>query len=470
MRLSEIISMGQGYLFQAVILIGLIGICFLLGYVFIYKKVMKGDKRLSKRLSALVAILACYLIVVLGATLERGGYYESEIHLYPFSSYKEAWNTFSIVEWRNIILNILMFVPLGFLLPLFGKLFQKVWVTYLVGFFFTLVIEGVQLLTKRGIFEVDDLINNTVGCMIGYGIWNLCLLIYQMFKGQKRSVIRVSLLQLPLVSIIVLFSWIFYSYEQQEFGNLRSAHTYQVKMPTIKLNNELSLSTETNEAMVYASKVGTKEDTFKVANQWFSYVGTTVDESQTNPYDEVMIYYSSDHDYSIWVYFSGLETWFHDWTHFDSSKQSGYSLEEVTEILKAYGIHLPKAITFTDEGDGNYLLEAKMSELDESYMDGSIRCTLTKDKKVESISHQMTQFNEYKKVDILSEEQAYLQLEEGRIHSRYIKDLNPNYPIEVKDVKLQYEKDSKGYYQPVYQFNILNDEQEDSIIIPAIRD
>ena len=82
----------------------------------------------------------------------------------------------------------------------------------------------------------------------------------------------------------------------------------------------------------------------------------------------------------------------------------------------------------------------------------------------------MTQFNEYKKVDILSEEQAYVQLEEGRIHSRYIKDLNPNYPIEVKDVKLQYEKDSKGYYQPVYQFNILNDEQEDSIIIPAIRD
>ena len=79
----------------------------LLGYIIIYKKVMKGDKRLSKRLSALVAILACYLIVVLGATLERGGYYESEIHLYPFSSYKEAWNTFSIVEWRNIILNIL---------------------------------------------------------------------------------------------------------------------------------------------------------------------------------------------------------------------------------------------------------------------------------------------------------------------------------------------------------------------------
>lgn len=187
MRLSEIISMGQGYLFQAIILVGLIGLCFLLGYVFVYKKVMQGDKRVSKRLLLLGVIFACYLFVVLGATLGRGDYYELEIHWHPFSSYKEAWNTFSIVEWRNIILNIFMFVPLGFLLPFFGEFFQKAWVTYLSGFIFTLIIESVQFLTQRGIFEVDDLINNTAGGMIGYGIFSLCLFSYQRFKDHKRS-------------------------------------------------------------------------------------------------------------------------------------------------------------------------------------------------------------------------------------------------------------------------------------------
>ena len=45
MRLSEIIGMGQAYLFQALILVGGIGLCFVLAYVFIYKKAMKGDKR-----------------------------------------------------------------------------------------------------------------------------------------------------------------------------------------------------------------------------------------------------------------------------------------------------------------------------------------------------------------------------------------------------------------------------------------
>ena len=121
MRLSEIIGMGQAYLFQALILVGGIGLCFLLAYVFIYKKAMKGDKRLSKKMLLLAVIFTCYLFVVLGATLGRGAYYEAQIHWHPFSSYKEAWNNFSIIEWRNIILNIFMFIPLGFLLPFFIK-------------------------------------------------------------------------------------------------------------------------------------------------------------------------------------------------------------------------------------------------------------------------------------------------------------------------------------------------------------
>ena len=41
-------------------------------------------------------------------------------------------------------------------------------------------------------------------------------------------------------------------------------------------------------------------------------------------------------------------------------------------------------------------------------------------------------------------------------------------PIEVKAVSLQYEMDSKGYYQPMYHFEVLNHNQAASIWIPAI--
>lgn len=471
MRVSDIIRIAQDYMGLAIVLVGILGVCFILGYFVVYKKVFKGEKQLSKGRVALIAIFLCYLIVVLGATLGRGGHYDrQEIDFRPFRAYWEAWNNFSLVEWRNIILNICMFVPLGFLLPLMGNTFQNGWMTYLTGFLFSLFIEGVQLIAKRGIVEVDDLINNTVGCMIGYGIVVTIIELFKKFKlkDKKISFVKLSVAQVPLVVTILSFSWIFYSYHQQELGNLPSAPTFKVDMSDIKLIKDLSFSDDLTQAVVYAANVGTKADTREVADQWFSYVGATIDDSQTDVYDETIIYYSTDRDYSIWVDFLGLAISFRDWTHWESPKQAGASLEEVTEILESYGIVLPKTVTFIDHGDGFYTLEAKLSEIDGYYLDGFIDCTLTTDGSIESIRNHMIQYEEYKIVDILSEEQAFKQLEKGEVNNVYLKYLDSTQPIEIKGVTLQYEMDSKGYYQPMYHFEVLNHNQSASILIPAI--
>lgn len=68
----------------------------------------------------------------------------------------------------NIVLNILMFVPLGYLLPKVIKRANKRTKILLVGFFLSLMIETTQLLTHRGWFDVDDLIYNTIGAWIGF--------------------------------------------------------------------------------------------------------------------------------------------------------------------------------------------------------------------------------------------------------------------------------------------------------------
>lgn len=472
MRVSDIIRLAQDYIGLAIVLVGILGVCFILGYFVIYKKVLKGKKQLSKGRVALMAIFLRYLIVVLGATLGRGAHYDrQEIDFRPFRAYWEAWNNFSLVEWRNIILNICMFIPLGFLLPLMGNIFQNGWMTYLTGFLFSLFIEGVQLIAKRGIVEVDDLINNTVGCMIGYGIVVTIIELFKKFKlkDKKISFVKLSVAQVPLVVTILSFSWIFYSYHQQELGNLPSAPTFKVDMSDIKLITDLSFSDDLTQAVVYAANVGTKADTREVADQWFSYVGATIDDSQTDVYDETIIYYSTDRDYSIWVDFLGLAISFRDWTHWESPKQAGASLEEVTEILESYGIVLPKTVTFIDHGDGFYTLEAKLSEIDGYYLDGFIDCTLTTDGSIESIRNHMIQYEEYKIVDILSEEQAFKQLEKGEVNNVYLKYLDSTQPIEIKGVTLQYEMDSKGYYQPIYNFQVLNNNQSLSILIPAIK-
>lgn len=65
-----------------------------------------------------MCVLAVYIVVVLYVTLLRGGIgfggFEYRANFKPFSSYKEAWYNFSAQEWRNLILNICMFVPFGF--------------------------------------------------------------------------------------------------------------------------------------------------------------------------------------------------------------------------------------------------------------------------------------------------------------------------------------------------------------------
>ena len=67
----------------------------------------------------------------------------------------------------QILANILMFTPVGLLL---GKLGWKVvlWATGI-----SVVIELTQLISRRGLFEFDDIIHNTLGAVIGFGIYGL---------------------------------------------------------------------------------------------------------------------------------------------------------------------------------------------------------------------------------------------------------------------------------------------------------
>ena len=146
------------------------------------------------------------------------------IRLQPFASYRYAWNSFSERDWRNLILNIFMFVPLGFMLPLVFQSFRTFWKTYLAGFLFTLLIEVSQILFQRGVFELDDILNNLLGAIIGYGFYRLCYwLIVHFRKNMVKERFRpVLLLQLPLILTLAAFGGIFLIYHFQELGNLPS--------------------------------------------------------------------------------------------------------------------------------------------------------------------------------------------------------------------------------------------------------
>lgn len=65
------------------------------------------------------------------------------------------------------IMNIVAFVPIGLLL---GVIFRQIkwWNVMLIGGCISISIEILQLITKRGFSEIDDVIHNELGCVVGF--------------------------------------------------------------------------------------------------------------------------------------------------------------------------------------------------------------------------------------------------------------------------------------------------------------
>lgn len=114
-------------------------------------------------------LFAFYLVMLLAITFLGRADVEG-FSFIPFSSYIEAWKKSSLIAWRNIVINIIMFMPFGFLLPMIFKKADNLLQISVITAIFSLGIELLQVLSHRGVFEIDDIINNLVGSIIGYTI------------------------------------------------------------------------------------------------------------------------------------------------------------------------------------------------------------------------------------------------------------------------------------------------------------
>lgn len=141
-------------------------------YFFCLGKV--GRRQRPLRISA--TFLFCfYLIGVL--TVTGIGYTRPSAFMPVF-----AW-----IPFRDMIrgpvdtaLNIVLFLPLGFFLPLLYKRYRKIGRVALAGFLFSLSVELVQMF-GWGTTDINDLITNTLGTCMGY------LLHKPLFAGMKEA-------------------------------------------------------------------------------------------------------------------------------------------------------------------------------------------------------------------------------------------------------------------------------------------
>jgi glycopeptide antibiotics resistance protein len=93
----------------------------------------------------------------------------SELRKYdiqPFWSYKAIQDGREDLLAENIM-NVVVFIPVGLLLSI---AFKQVtwWKALLIGCGISVTIEALQFFFMRGFSEVDDVMHNTLGCILGY--------------------------------------------------------------------------------------------------------------------------------------------------------------------------------------------------------------------------------------------------------------------------------------------------------------
>ena len=185
--LKDIAGFGTRYAPSACIVAG--GVVLLSGLVVLYLKkgfVLSSEveesvsgKNCVKKL-LWIFFLAAYIYIVIGITLLSRS--ESGTRGASFELFRTFRNTFS--ARKQIYENVLMFVPYTVLLYGLAKPFRRWWIALLMGAGSSLLIEVTQWVTRTGYFEVDDILTNTVGMVLGY---LMCRTIEKVYKRIKKT-------------------------------------------------------------------------------------------------------------------------------------------------------------------------------------------------------------------------------------------------------------------------------------------
>ena len=123
-----------------------------------------------------MAVMVYFLFFSEGFNRTEGNLYQYNLDLFREIErgfwYLEQGNVLYFVV--NVVLNVVAFMPFGFILPIITPKNWELFPIFLVSLEMTLAIELLQMVFQVGIFDVDDIFMNTLGGMLGYILYEVC--------------------------------------------------------------------------------------------------------------------------------------------------------------------------------------------------------------------------------------------------------------------------------------------------------
>lgn len=434
------------------------GVCLLvLGVAYlVYRR--KGRAFPWGKALALTA-LAGYGAALLYFTLLRQVGLSRQVNLYLFRAWREAWNTFSLQNWLNVLLNIGLFVPLGGLLPLLAEPFRKWYAALGAGFGATLAIECAQYLLGRGMFDVDDLFTNALGAMLGW-----CVVMAALTRRERKWR---PYLALPAAFCLIL-GGIFGGYRLKEYGNLPEAPAFAARLGQAEWV-VAPLEKGPEKVLIYWAEPFTKESCAEFGAAFAQRAGVTFPD--TYYYDDLTMF--ANHATGDF-----LNVWYHDRSYeFTAAVPAGQGLsgaegeeETLRALLADYGIQVPAEAVFAYGGKGWHSFTAEFLPQGEQVVSGTLRCRYLENGSISEVENDLVAMTPYKEEAVLSVGKALEELKRGNFQGGEMLAVSRVRRVEVLDCRLVYRADTKGFYQPLYAFLIRPEGMEEGrVLLPAMK-
>ena len=455
---SILSSLGSAMILAAVIAL------LMVGGVWLYHR-KRGDKINWKRL-ILWMLLAGYLSVLAYATLLRGDGGFGHVNLRLFMAWREAWNNFSVRNWGNVLLNIALFIPLGVLVPLlFPKCRGVRMILVVVGT--TLLIECAQLFVGFSVFDVDDLFTNTLGGLMGW-----CLLMAALSLKGKKWFAGMGYFLLAMIPVAAV-GGIFAAYALQPYGNLPENYNYRLDTKDVEWVLDCDLPQRQERAAIYQAPSMTQSECDAFAADFWD-----------GEYDDVLYYdediYYRDYDtdgrmfyltvskrdgsYDLWTELSPVDH--------EDMVWADLSRAEMDVVLAQYGVTIPAETEFQGVAEmdpGCHIYRAETILTDEGLLDGECRIWLSEDGSYLNAYNEIVRYTYCADAAILTPEAACQRMQDGCFTGWWFENREPDQVI-IESCTLGYELDTKGFYQPVYYFEVNTPgwERSATVMIPAI--
>lgn len=156
---------------------------------------MDANRKKSRTVAGILFLIYFFvLFYFLFFSEEMGRTYSERVYHYNLVPFKEIGR---FIRYRNVlgrkavvlnlVGNVVAFMPFGAFLPIFSARCRRILCTVWYSFELSLVVELLQLIFKVGSFDVDDLLLNTVGGMLGFLVYFLAVRAWRGKHGNKTT-------------------------------------------------------------------------------------------------------------------------------------------------------------------------------------------------------------------------------------------------------------------------------------------